>query len=177
MVDNFLAKSVVQCNNDRDRWRLKAFLHGGEGVSRLTGNSQIYKMTDFVCGGTCIFPQRAKSRCHMFRAIQLQLGATLITATLAGLIFGMHGAVSAALGGAACTLPNWLFAMRLSAASRKPGASYPATFFVGAAVKVASTIALLAVVMALYRDIHWVALFVGLVVALKAPLFAFLFKF
>lgn len=112
----------------------------------------------------------------MYKAIYLQVGAILITATLAAYISGMHGAVSAALGGVAAALPNALFAMRLTAVSRKADASYPVAFLFGEAIKVASTIAILAAVMALYRDIHWLALFVGLVVALKAHLFAFLFK-
>lgn len=112
----------------------------------------------------------------MFRAIKLQLGATLITAAIAGIITGLHGAASAALGGAACILPNWLFALRLSAVSRQPGASYPTAFFLGEVIKVASTVALLVAIVKLYPELHWMPLLIGLIVALKANLFAFLFK-
>lgn len=112
----------------------------------------------------------------MYRAVFLQIGATVLTAVLAGWWIGERGVVSAALGGAACILPNLFFAFRLTVAAKKPDASYPAAFFVGEFVKVASTIALLAAVMILYRDVHWISLFVGMIVALKANLFALLYK-
>lgn len=112
----------------------------------------------------------------MFRVVFLQIGVTLIAAAIAGLLAGPHGALSAALGGAACFLPNLLFALRLRALSRKRGTFYPAAFFVGEFIKIALTIALLATATTLYRDIHWLSLLVGMVVALKANLLAFLFR-
>ncbi|MEW5890587.1 MAG: ATP synthase subunit I [Pseudomonadota bacterium] len=112
----------------------------------------------------------------MFRAVILQIGATLVTAAIAGLLAGPHGAVSAALGGAACFLPNLLFALRLSAASKKPGGAPPAAFFVGEFIKIAATIVLLAMAAILYRDLQWLALLAGLIVALKANLLAFTFR-
>ncbi|MDD3352964.1 ATP synthase subunit I [Zoogloea sp.] len=112
----------------------------------------------------------------MFKAVYLQIGATILAAAIAGLISGTRGALSAALGGAACTLPNLLFAIRLSLVSRRPAASYPIEFFVGEFLKIASTVGLLATVQFAYPDVHWLALFAGLIVALKANLFAFLVK-
>ncbi len=109
----------------------------------------------------------------MFRAILLQVGATLITAVLAGLLVGTRGAVSAVLGGAACTLPNFLFALRLRSVHNRPGASYPANFFLGEFVKIAATIGLLAVAVMGYADLHWPSLLIGLAVALQASFLAF----
>ena len=81
---------------------------------------------------------------------------------------GLRGALSAALGGAACVLPNLFFALRLHVVSKRPAASYPLAFFVGEFFKIASTVGLLATVRLVYPDVHWLALFLGLVVALKA---------
>ena len=112
----------------------------------------------------------------MFKAVFLQIGATILATLIAGAITGVRGALSAALGGAACVLPNLLFALRLSAVAKRPDASYPLEFFVGEFVKIASTVGLLATVRLVYPDVHWLALFLGFVVALKANLFAFLVK-
>ena len=67
-------------------------------------------------------------------------------------------------------------ALRLHVVSKRPAASYPLAFFVGEFLKIASTVGLLATVRLVYPDVHWLALFLGLVVALKANLFAFLVK-
>jgi len=112
----------------------------------------------------------------MFKAVYLQVGATIIAVIAASLFLGWRGAVSAALGGAACFLPNLVFAMRLHLVSKRDDASYMSAFFVGEFFKIASTVGLLVLAQALYRDVHWLALFLGLVLALKANLFAFLVK-
>ena len=112
----------------------------------------------------------------MFRAVLLQIAATFIVAAIAGMLAGRHGAVSAMLGGVAVVLPNSLFALRLFAESRKPGGASATAFFVGEFMKVAATIALLAAAASLYRDLHWLALIAGLVMALKANLLALLSK-
>lgn len=109
----------------------------------------------------------------MFRAIFLQIGATLITAIVAGLLVGTRGAVSAVLGGAACTLPNFLFALRLRSIHNRPGASYPVNFFLGEFVKNAATIGLMAVAVKAYADLHWLSMLIGLAVALQASFLAF----
>lgn len=112
----------------------------------------------------------------MFKAVSLQVGATILAVVLAASFSGVRGAVSAALGGAACFLPNLLFAFRLRAASRRSDGSYSTAFLVGELIKLASTVGLLAAVQLVYRDVQWLALFLGLVLALKANLFAFLVK-
>ena len=109
----------------------------------------------------------------MFRAILLQVAATIITALIAGLLAGTRGAVSAILGGAVCVLPNFLFALRLKLVANRPGASYPANFFLGEFVKIAATIALLVLVVKEYADLQWPSLLVGMVLALQAGFLAF----
>jgi ATP synthase protein I len=109
----------------------------------------------------------------MFRAILLQVGATAIAALSAGLFVGMRGLLSALLGGAACTLPNFLFALRLKRVANRPGASYTANFFLGEFVKIAATIALLVFVVKEYADLHWPSMLIGLVLALQAGFLAF----
>jgi ATP synthase protein I len=109
----------------------------------------------------------------MFRAILLQVGAVIITATAAGLIVGTRGAVSAALGGVSCTLPNFLFALRLKFVANRPGASYPANFFLGEFVKIAATVGLLVFVVREYSDLHWPSMLIGLGLALQAGFLAF----
>jgi ATP synthase protein I len=109
----------------------------------------------------------------MFRAILLQVGSTIITALAAGLIAGTRGGVSAALGGVVCTLPNFLFALRLKFVANRPGASYPANFFLGEFVKIALTIGLLVMVVRGYADLHWPFMLIGLVLALQAGFLAF----
>lgn len=88
---------------------------------------------------------------------------------------GPHGAASAGLGGAAVVIPNLFFALSLWAAARSGKASV-ARFFVGEFIKVAATLALLVIVAGAYRDLHWLALLAGLLVALKANLLAILIK-
>jgi len=100
----------------------------------------------------------------------------LVLAVFAGLLVGTRGAVSAILAGLAVVVPNFLFALRLKIISSRPGASYPAAFFIGEFVKVASTIALLVAATTLYRDVHWLTLLIALIVVLKMNLFAFLLK-
>ncbi|MBL8484736.1 MAG: ATP synthase subunit I [Rhodocyclaceae bacterium] len=112
----------------------------------------------------------------MYRAVILQVAASFVTAAIAGMIAGTSGAISAALGGAAYYIPNLLFAMRLSAASRRRGASYPAAFFIGEALKLFSAVGILAAIVHFYSAVIWPALLAGLIVTLQAGFFAFLKK-
>ena len=109
----------------------------------------------------------------MFRAILLQAITILVSASIAGLMAGTRGAISATLGGVACTLPNFLFALRLKSVASRPGASYPANFFLGEFVKIALTIALLVIVVKTYADLHWPSMLIGLGLALQAGFLAF----
>ena len=109
----------------------------------------------------------------MFRAVLFQVGAVIATAVAAGFFAGTRGAVSAVLGGVACTLPNFLFALRLKMVANRPGASYPANFFLGEFVKIAATIGLLVFVVREYSDLHWPSMLIGLGLALQAGFLAF----
>ena len=104
----------------------------------------------------------------MLRLVLLQLATTVIASVIAGLIGGAHALVSALLGGLCCIVPNSLFAMRLFANSQKAEAANPMSFFIGEFIKIALTITLLGVVAWSYRDLSWLALIAGFVVALKS---------
>lgn len=112
----------------------------------------------------------------MFKAVLFQLIATLFGAALAAALFGVQGAYSAAAGGLACVLPNALFALKLAATGGRAPASYPAAFFVGEFIKVAAIVGLLALAAMTIEGLHWGALLIGMVLALKANLFAFWVK-
>jgi ATP synthase protein I len=111
----------------------------------------------------------------MFRVVVHQVVATIIATGLAGVFAGWQGAVSAGLGGAAIVVPNLMFALSLWAAANSGRASV-ARFFVGEMIKVAATLALLAVVAGAYQELNWLALLAGVFLALKANLFVILIK-
>ena len=113
---------------------------------------------------------------RVFRAILLQVVATPLAAAVFAVMAGARAAESALLGGAACVVPNFMFALRLYALSKKPGASYAANFFLGEFVKVAATIALLVLIVKTYADLHWPAMLIGLGLALQAGFLAFFKK-
>ena len=104
----------------------------------------------------------------MLRVVLLQCATTIVAACIAGLLGGMPALWSAFLGGMCCVVPNSLFALRLFANAQKAGAANPMTFFIGEFIKIALTVALLGAAGWLYRDLNWLALIVGFVVALKS---------
>lgn len=112
----------------------------------------------------------------MLKVVFLQMCATLVAAALAAVFFGVHGAVSATLAGLVCAVPNLLFALRMKAISKHPGPVTAMTFMIGEFIKIVAIVGLLVLIQALYEDLHWGGLFIGLILALKANLFAFLVK-
>lgn len=117
----------------------------------------------------------------MFRIVALQVLTTAVVSLASGLIGGPHAAISALLGGAACFIPNGLFALKLAAAARRPQGSDQAmsqagVFLVGEFVKVVATIALLALIVASYRNLVWLALIVSIIAVLKSYVLALLIK-
>ncbi|HQZ03790.1 MAG TPA: ATP synthase subunit I [Thauera sp.] len=112
----------------------------------------------------------------MHKAVLLQLVATVLAVAIAAALFGMRGAVSAAGGGLACVLPSWMFAVRLAAISRKLGTASVTAFVAGEFFKLVSIVGLLVLVWAIYPQLHWGGMLIGLILALKANLFAFLVK-
>lgn len=111
----------------------------------------------------------------MLAAIGLQIAAVAVLALVAGLTAGMDSARFLLLGGAVAIVPNALFALRLSLHRKRPPESYPVVFFLGEFAKLGLTVGLLAWIVKSVPDIRWLPLLIGLIVALKAPLFALAF--
>jgi ATP synthase protein I len=105
---------------------------------------------------------------NMRRLVFLQFMTTFAAAAIAGWIAGWPAAFSTLLGGLSCVVPNALFAMRLFFNARKGGQANPMSFFIGEFIKIALTVALLAATAWLYRDLNWLALIAGFIVALKS---------
>jgi ATP synthase protein I len=112
----------------------------------------------------------------MFRLVLLQGVAAVLVALVAWALGGQAAALSALAGGVACVLPNGLFALRLAAAARRPQGPSVATFFVGEFLKVASTVALLALVVWAYRDLVWLAMIAAVIVTLKSYFIALIWR-
>mgnify|MGYP002352603061 CR=1 FL=1 len=112
----------------------------------------------------------------MARIVLFQFLTTLIVAVAAWLISGVHAAISALLGGAACLLPNGLFALRLALASRRPGGANPMVFFVGEFVKLVATVLLLALIASTYKDLNWLAMLVSIIAVLNSYVLALIVK-
>ncbi|MCA3217013.1 MAG: ATP synthase subunit I [Burkholderiales bacterium] len=112
----------------------------------------------------------------MFRIVILQILATVIVAAAAMLLGGENAALSAVVGGAACFVPNGLFALRLALSAKRPQGASVATFFVGEFVKLGSTVALLALIAWAYKDVVWLAMVIAIIAALKSYLVALLLR-
>lgn len=110
----------------------------------------------------------------MFAAIGLQVASVTILGLLAGLVFDWTSAKFFVLGGAAAVVPNALFALRLAANRGRSAESYPVVFFLGEFAKIGLTLGLVAGIVHWQQQVGWLALILGLIVALKAPLFALL---
>jgi ATP synthase protein I len=107
----------------------------------------------------------------MLRLVSLQLIATAVVGVLAALLGGWAAMFSAVLGGICCVVPNAIMAVRLFAATQKPGGANPATFFIWEFIKLALTVALLWLTVSLYHELNWLALLAGFIVALKSYIF------
>lgn len=108
----------------------------------------------------------------MLVAILLQITLVAVLALGAWMTAGATSALYALLGGATAIIPNGLFAARLALHRGKPSESYPVVFFLGFFLKIGLTMALLAVVIKYLGPVDWLPFLLGLIVALKAPLFA-----
>jgi ATP synthase protein I len=112
----------------------------------------------------------------MLRTVALQAGAVVAAALIAWLVGGGKAGWSALFGGASYTVPNALFALRIVMSVNKPGGTTPATFFLGEFFKIGSTVGLLVLIVWAWRDVVWLALLAGLLVALKSYVLAFLIR-
>jgi len=111
----------------------------------------------------------------MLAAVGLQIAAVAVLALVAGLTTGWESARFLLLGGAVAIVPNALFALRLALHRKRTPESYPVVFFLGEFAKIGLTVGLLAWIVKSVPDIRWLPLLIGLIVALKVPLFALAF--
>jgi ATP synthase protein I len=112
----------------------------------------------------------------MHKAVLLQLAAAFIAAAIASALFGVRGLFSAMCGALAYVVPSVFFAWRLWLASWRGEHAKVTAFMAGEFVKLLLTAGLLALAVVLYKELHWGAFLIGLVLAVKANLFAFLVK-
>ena len=112
----------------------------------------------------------------MFIAVGLQVATVVLLALVAGIWIDWTSAKFLVLGGAAAILPNGLFALRLASHRGKPAESYPAVFFLGEFAKIGLTLALFVWVIRSFESVRWLAMLIGLIAALHAPLFALLLQ-
>lgn len=112
----------------------------------------------------------------MLKAVLLQACFALLGTLLGAGLYGTRGAISAAFSGLACVVPNFLFALKLHAVSMRGGNSQAVVFLVGEALKIASTIVVLALVPLVYPGVHWGAVVMGLILTLQANFLALLVK-
>jgi len=109
-------------------------------------------------------------------AVMLQVVSVAVLALGAALVAGWSSAASVMLGGGAAIVPNSLFALRLALQRGRSAESYPVVFFLGQFAKIGLTVGLLAAIVKwLGSEVQWLPLLLGLIVALKAPLFALLY--
>jgi ATP synthase protein I len=108
-------------------------------------------------------------------AVLLQIVSVLVLALGAALVADWTSALHVVFGGAAAIIPNSLFALRLASHRGRSPESYPVVFFLGQFAKIALTIGLLAGINKWLGPLQWLPLLLGLIVALKAPLFALLY--
>jgi F0F1-type ATP synthase assembly protein I len=113
----------------------------------------------------------------MFRVVLFQFVTSVIVAAAAATLAGFPAALTALLGGLACTLPNGMFALHLWLLSRKrqyPGigptnsdagsaaaSSYAIAILLGEFCKVALSAFLLALLLLGYRSVVWPALLIS----------------
>jgi len=110
----------------------------------------------------------------MFAAVGLQVASVLLFGLVAAGVSDWTSAKFFVLGGAAAVIPNALFALRLAVHRGRAPESYPVVFFLGEFAKIGLTLGLLAWIVHWQTDVRWLPLILGLIVALKAPLFALL---
>lgn len=97
--------------------------------------------------------------------LRWQLIVTAVLTLVAMLVWGLHGALSAALGGGVNVLAGWVYGWRVARGGEaKTAAEALATMFRAEAVKVVLIILGLATVLSTYRDIVHAAFFASFVV-------------
>jgi ATP synthase protein I len=97
--------------------------------------------------------------------LRWQLIVTAVLTLVAMLLWGLHGALSAALGGGVNVLAGWVYGWRVSrGGAAKTAAEALATMFRAEAIKIVLIILGLAVALTTYRDIVHAAFFASFVI-------------
>lgn len=106
------------------------------------------------------------SRMTPAKVVLAQVVVTLLSALGWAVFAQQHGPAgwSAFFGGMACFVPSGFFALRLWMSRGQPSVG---GLVAGEAIKVFGTMALLVLVIVLYRDLRWVPLLVTFLLALK----------
>ena len=97
--------------------------------------------------------------------LRWQLYATVLIAAAAGLWAGMHGAVSAVLGGVINQLADLAFALLVSGGGIRTAGNTLRTLFRAEAVRILLIVIFLAWVLTSYKDVVHPALFLSFVVS------------
>ncbi|RZT29568.1 ATP synthase subunit I [Cupriavidus agavae] len=106
------------------------------------------------------------SRMTPGKVVVAQVVVTLLSA-VAWAVFAQDRAAagwSAFFGGMACFVPSGFFALRLYVSRKQPSVG---GLVAGEAIKIFGTVALLVLVIVLYRELRWVPLLVTFLLALK----------
>lgn len=106
------------------------------------------------------------SRMTPAKVVVAQFAVTVLSA-LAWAVFARDAAPSgwsALFGGLACAVPSGFFALRLWMSRGQPSVG---GLVAGEAIKVFGTVALLVLVIVLYRDLRWIPMLVTFLLALK----------
>lgn len=108
--------------------------------------------------------------------IALQWLVILVFAAAAGLLAGTNGGLSLLVGGTAVALPNALLALWLTLRVHRVGRLGAAAMLGGEFLKLGLTMALLVLfIVRLKPTLSWLALIIGVVIALKAQWLALWF--
>lgn len=109
--------------------------------------------------------------------ILAQTAILIVVALLAGLISGFDALWSAFAGGMVYLIPSALVIMQMLMRLYAGANASVGSFFIGEAIKIGGSIALMALLVMLVGDaIVWPALLIGLVAVLKAYVLLIIFK-
>jgi ATP synthase protein I len=110
----------------------------------------------------------------MWKAVSMQAATTLLGLPVAWVVSGVEAMQFYFLGAVAVLVPSTLFALRLWIHRNRSPESYPVVFFIGEFVKVGLTLGALAWILLAHQnpgdDVVWLAMMIGVIAVLKAPL-------
>jgi F0F1-type ATP synthase assembly protein I len=96
--------------------------------------------------------------------LRWQLIVTAVLTLVSSLLWGAHGGLSAALGGAVNLVAGWVYGWRVSQGEARSPGEVLATMFKAEAIKILLIIAQLGLVLVNYKDIVHVAFFATFVI-------------